>query len=266
MNTLPHPGPSLAASTVPPCSSVIRRTSVSPRPRPPCPPAAPRAPCTKRSKTRDNTSGAMPIPESRTRSTASPSDGSSVMSTVPPAGVKRSALPTRLVTTCSHRVSSTSAHTGSSIRLTRCCSVRPLVVSVPTARRTASASSSGRRARTILPEVTRATSRRSSTRWARWAFWRAMISRARRVASAGACGTPSTWVALAMAASGLRSSWPSMARSSSLPRLAASASDRAACSASSNRAFCMATAVWSASLTSAASSSAENGRSVKLLA
>ena len=52
----------------------------------------------------------------------------------------------------------------------------------------------------------RATSRRSSTRWARWAFWRAMISRARRAVSGGALGMPSTATAFAMADSGLRSS------------------------------------------------------------
>ena len=55
-------------------------------------------------------------------------------------------------------------------------------------------------------------------------------SRLRR-AGAGVC---STYAALLMAPSGLRSSWPSMARNSSLARFAASASARARCSLASS--------------------------------
>ena len=104
-----------------------RESEAEPRPAP----GQPRAPCTKRSNTRGNTSGAMPIPESRTQSTASPSDGLSVMSTVP-AGRREpqrvadkigdDLLPARLVDVGPHRLE---------IRLTWCRStVRPLAASV----------------------------------------------------------------------------------------------------------------------------------------
>ena len=50
MNSLPLPGPSLAAVTLPPCISTSFRTSVRPMPRPPSERAIERSPWAKRSK------------------------------------------------------------------------------------------------------------------------------------------------------------------------------------------------------------------------
>ena len=71
-NSLPRPIPALCADTVPPC----RLTTVS-HDRQPDPEAALRldrgllAPCTKRSKIRGSSSGAIPMPESHTLTIAS---------------------------------------------------------------------------------------------------------------------------------------------------------------------------------------------------
>jgi hypothetical protein len=46
VSSLPQPGPSLAALSVPPCNVVSVRASESPNPSPPCARSEPRAPCT----------------------------------------------------------------------------------------------------------------------------------------------------------------------------------------------------------------------------
>ena len=71
MNSLPFPGPSLRADTEPPWRSTRLRTIVRPMPSPPCDRSSACRSCTNRSKMRGSTSGAMPMPVSRTDSTTS---------------------------------------------------------------------------------------------------------------------------------------------------------------------------------------------------
>ncbi len=66
MNSLPLPGPSLRADTVPPWRSTRLRTIVRPMPRPPCERSSACRSWTNRSKMRGSTSGEMPMPVSRT--------------------------------------------------------------------------------------------------------------------------------------------------------------------------------------------------------
>ena len=73
MNSLPSPSPRLRTSTLPSCSSAMRFTSVRPMPRPL--PLALRATCMNGSKTCAKSSGAMPIPSSRTRTSCLRIDG-----------------------------------------------------------------------------------------------------------------------------------------------------------------------------------------------
>ena len=60
MNSLPRPGPSLRAETLPSWSSTSFRTIVRPTPRPPSDRASVRSPWANRSKIWGSTSGAMP--------------------------------------------------------------------------------------------------------------------------------------------------------------------------------------------------------------
>ena len=70
-NSLPCSSPALLGLTVPPCISTRFFTSVRPMPSPPCERVAAWSTCTNRSKILGSMSGAMPMPVSRTRSTAS---------------------------------------------------------------------------------------------------------------------------------------------------------------------------------------------------
>ena len=72
----------LAAVTLPACISTNRLTSVRPIPRPPCDRASERSPCTNNSKMRGSCSGAIPIPVSRTRTTASSSSIRRILSAI----------------------------------------------------------------------------------------------------------------------------------------------------------------------------------------
>ena len=71
MNSLPCPDPALVADTVPPCTSTRRRTRVRPMPSPPSDRSTARSTWVNRSNTLGNISGGMPMPLSRTRTTAS---------------------------------------------------------------------------------------------------------------------------------------------------------------------------------------------------
>ena len=172
----------------------------------------------------------MPTPSSRTRE-----HGVAVLAArtstviVPPSPVYLIALPTRLATICSTRVGSPSTQTGARSRTMRC---RP---ELDRARaRRVHQRRRGRPARgssTILPGdhapgVEQVVGEPREVR-------RLAGDDLRAPAPPRAGGTPawsSSATAFVMAPSGLRSSWPSMARNSSFARFAASAAARACCS------------------------------------
>ena len=119
--------PALCASTQPPCNWIRFLTMLRPMPSPPCVRARPCSACTNGSKTCASISGAMPMPESRTRATAhhakadvcsgAPSGASEVSSPTviqiqPPGSVYLAALCSRLRKTCSRRVGSPSTGSG----------------------------------------------------------------------------------------------------------------------------------------------------------
>ena len=126
-----------------------------------------------------------------------------------------------LATIWARRVASAFTNTDSARSVTRCWRARPLVRSTRTQPPTSSLRSSGWRLSRIFPAVARATSSRSSTSRSRWCVCRWMICRSRVGHLLGARrGARARPAALAMAPSGLRSSWESVARNSSLARLA----------------------------------------------
>ena len=87
-----------------------------------------------------------------------------------------------------------------------------------------------------------------------WRIWRSITSRSRVVSAA-----PRTFIrctAVSAGASGFRSSWPSIARNSSLARSAASASARAALA----RVICSSRSCWRSSRSAADRSSASSRR------
>ncbi len=179
MNSLPFPGPSLRASTRPPCISARLRTSGSPSPRPPSERWRELSTWANGSKIVCSIGGERPTPVSRTRTTASPSSVSTEIQRCPPRGVYLMAFCMRLQTTCSSRTGSpitraVRASTVSSRSLPRASAVMPSSERHPS---TTSRRSTGRRWRMILPRVTRETSSRSSTMRTRWRVWRMMISR-----------------------------------------------------------------------------------------
>ncbi len=108
----PSPCPSLRASRRPPWSSTSRRASARPMPSPGC--AERVSPCVKRSNTRGNSSGDIPIPESITEidscGAASLVGGVIIaeIGTDPPRSVNFAALWSRFDRICMKRVGSTS--------------------------------------------------------------------------------------------------------------------------------------------------------------
>ena len=72
MNSLPVPGPSLAAATLPPCSSTSALTSVRPIPSPPASAAMRAVGLGEEFEDAGQLSGGMPTPVSRTAMTTSP--------------------------------------------------------------------------------------------------------------------------------------------------------------------------------------------------
>ncbi len=178
----------------------------------------------------------MPGPWSRTSITACAPLACTQTSMRRPCGVYLKALPSRLVMTCSKRVTSPSTQARPSSSRRSWPRDWPVTSKVATTRSISAPSSSRRWVSRTLPEMTRPTSSRSSIRCARCRVWRPMMRRALTATSAAASTRLSTSTAEAIAPSGLRSSWPSMARNSSLARLAASAWRRAACSASTSAA------------------------------
>src|SRR6267378_2001119 len=173
---------------------------------------------TNTSKTRGSISALIPTPESFTRSTAWPTPVSRLTSIRPPALVYFTALERRFATICSKRsrsprtitAPSASASTSSTPWI---CAARsnPWSARCTTARRSMDSS-----CRAILPRVTRDTSSRSSTSRERCRSCRLTTARS-RVNLSPACRSISS-AAVKIAASGLRSSCPSMARNWSRSR------------------------------------------------
>ncbi len=188
VNSLPCPGPPLAAMAVPPCSSARRRTRVKPIPRPPRARSSGASPWTKSSNTRSVRSADMPTPVSRIEKTASSRSCVTLTQMVPPPGVNFTALPTRLATICSRRVGSAWTHAGLRSFSSLCAARRPPACRPSKARRTTSERSRACRSSTILPRMARPASSKSSVRRPRCSTWRAMTSRARRIVASSLLG------------------------------------------------------------------------------
>ena len=84
MNSAPVPGPPLRASTVPPCISTSRFTSVRPMPKPPWLFSSERSTCVNISKIDVSAFAGMPTPVSRTLKRISPLRCSAVNHMRPP--------------------------------------------------------------------------------------------------------------------------------------------------------------------------------------
>ena len=192
----------------------------------------------------------MPMPSSRTltRTRLSTRRASTV--------IRRSvslyleALVSRLANTWARRAGSPRTHSPSAATSTtrtwRRWSIRGAAVSIARARIVASWV--GTRSSVSLPPAIRDTSSRSSTRRIMWFTWRC-------ITSCSCDHTPrifSRLSAVLIGASGLRSSWPSMAMNSSLDRVARSARERAC---SSERA-CQSSSISERSRSARVSSSA----------
>ena len=174
--------------------------------------------CTNRSKILWCISGVIPTPESCTRNTASRSSRVSASAIRPPGSVYFVALLSRFATTCSRRVASPSTIMGSGDSETlRSCLER--------FGRVASGfdgvGDDGVEVDQCLAELDFATvmremSKRSSRRRAMWRIWRPAISRDSSTRELPLLCDPIICRMFARGASGLRSSWASMARNSSL--------------------------------------------------
>ena len=164
MKQAPAPG-RLAAWTWPPCSSMMLRTMVRPRPRPPCCRRDDESAWRNGSKTCGRNAGSMPGPVSLTLSTARLPSRRASRVMRPPSGVNLLALSSRLVTTCRSRTGSARS-SGNEPRRTSRSWPRPSALG-----RTASAASRRHAGRSTacrfsdsLPVLIRAMSSRSSMR------------------------------------------------------------------------------------------------------
>ena len=190
VNSLPSPRPALVARTSPPCRLTSPCITVSPRPIPPWARSRVRSAWVNGSNTVSSISGVMPTPVSLTRTTAQ--GPSAVTATVmfPPGGVYFVALVRMFPITCSMRTASTSTGTGwvGTSTWIRCWRARSLLHISATTSRTSFARSSATRLRAIFPDVTRATSSRSSTRWCRWWICRPITASGRCSPGRGRAG------------------------------------------------------------------------------
>ena len=196
-------------------------------PNPPSVRSSERSPCTKRSNTLGSSTAGMPMPVSRTCNTASSSSRLTAMVMRPPSGVYLTALLIRLRTTCDRRVESASTGSSSfgSLSSTACLCASISGRQDSSVRATTLFTSRTSFFSAILPRVIRLTSSRSSTIRARSLVCLSMTPRN------SACSRPDLLrirpSALTMDASGLRSSWASIARNSFICRsLSCSASMR----------------------------------------
>ena len=166
---------------------------------------------------------------------------------LPPSSEYLAALLRRLPTTCARRVTSPLTRSGRSGRSTvsRCrrASIAGRVVSI--ARETTTATSTGSLCSLIFPWVMRDTSSRSPTRRVRCSVCRPITSRHQAISGSERSRRLISWTAFWIGASGLRSSWASIARNSSFRRSAS----RSVCSSRSRAAI----SVWSDSFVRARS-------------
>ena len=223
-NSLPRPGPSLYASTLPPCIATMPRTSARPMPRPPSERSIELVTCENISNTRVSEAASRPMPSSLTWIAISSPAGREVQRRMwPPRSVYFAALFSRLPSTWARRTGSASTQTGdggsSSCNECERASIAGREVSTAAAITPASATRSRRS--TSVPRVMRDTSSRSSSSSAMWFTWRSMISVLQCSCSADAVGARAIRAACRIGASGLRSSCASVARNSSLRRSAA---------------------------------------------
>ena len=212
------------------------RTSASPSPRPPCERSAVRRACLKRSNTWGSRAGSMPMPLSVTLSTSRRSLVSAASAIRPPGGVYLAALCSRLESTWTRRFLSPST-SASGVRTStsswcRFDATRGSTCS--TALWTTEPISTRCRSIATSPRVTRETSSRSWIRDFMWSTWRTMISLVRLTTASVPPESLSMWAAAMIGASGLRSSWASMARNSSFAWFWFSAARRASRSLSSS--------------------------------
>src|SRR5438067_8936 len=217
--------PSDSARTVPPCTSTRWRTMASPRPRPPWERVLELSACQNRSKTWSSASRAIPTPVSTTLMRTWDCTRSIRSSTFPDRCVNLIALESRFQITCCSRSGSpqNSADPG-------CRSAMSSTPFASAAGRTESRAARATACRSILrismrsfPAMMRETSRMSSTScvWAR--ALRSMVSSTRPSAFGSTAPVRSIRVQPRMAFKGVRSSWETVARNSSLVRLAIAA-------------------------------------------
>ena len=221
------------------------RASASPMPSPPLARSRAGSSWANILKTAPSASGGMPMPLSRTRSSAWPSAQVSSTSIRPPSGVYLAALASRLMTTCARRVASPSTTSGVSPTDRRSVWRAAAMAGAMSwaAPRTSGARSTAVRRSRIRFWVMRETSIRSSTSRVRWRSWRSKAC-SRRSSAPLPYLSLKTSTALRIGASGLRSSCDRVARNSSLRRSAAVSCRLSACS-------CRSAARWASSASSA---------------
>ena len=205
------PGSGSTRAIRPPCRSVTHRAMASPSPVPP-PPGSGRVP--KRSKTRSRSSGAMPGPSSATSSRVASPTGPAQIRTVPPPGLCRAALSSRLASSwCSLRRSACATSPGGSTRTSKeTPRASAGVRASATASSTRTASGRSTRSRATTPASTLERSSRSATR----SLSRSACPSATRIVSGSGSVTPSSRFSrtATRAVSGVRSSCDTLATSS----------------------------------------------------
>ena len=204
------PGSGSAKPIVPSCRSVTQRAIARPSPVPPPPSVSLRVP--KRSKARSRFSGSTPGPWSATSSCQRSPMTRARMVTVPPGGLCRDALSSRLATSWRRRAGSPWTARSGGLTSTSYPTSRPPTWDSATAESSSGRTSTVSRTSGALPASTRARSSRSVTR----AVIRSPWSRAaRRVAGSGSATPSARFSSSAQSAvKGVRSSWLTLATSS----------------------------------------------------
>ncbi len=184
------------------------------------------SPCSKALKMCGSAAALMPMPVSSTLTTTQPSASLQVLTViVPPVGVNLSAFLIRFQITCWSRAGSASAWCRSAARVKsiRTCLLSPSLRTISAVCWMSSCRSVGAGAMESLPRLIRVRSSRSSMSRASSSMLRRIIPSCSRN-SVGSSGSLASAVAIiSTGVSGVRSSWLSAARKSSLAREADSA-------------------------------------------